>query len=414
VDVTSFVLERDLQESLRDAAEMLCCAGSHCSETLGRSSFCEGDVTSKLRILRLAGPIGLVGMLLLAGGCGNPSPTNTYVYIAQYDDSSATSSLGQFQLSGSGTLTEIGSLEGAGSSLALDSQGGFLFSGYGPIHQYVITNDGVVMPNSIPSIEIDGASWGLTYALACNCVIGANNVNEFSIGSWSVGPSGSLTSVSNVQTGGNSGAIVAVHPSGRFAFVPSNVYDDELESTTTTISEFSIGPDGTLTPANSLVTPGVACCASFVTSPKGLLYVEKPYTSTAIFSVDADSGALSMTGTTALPSASYFAFDPTGSFAYLGVTEGGTPALARFSVDPNTGVLTPDGPAFNIWIAPGEEGLWAVDPSGRFLVVSNYAGPNFVYQLSILAIGNDGSLSLASNLALPANTYPVAITFAQK
>jgi 6-phosphogluconolactonase (cycloisomerase 2 family) len=376
-------------------------------------------VTNKFRILRLVGPIGLVAVLLLAAGCGNPSPTNpsptnTYVYVAQYQESLGTSLLRQFQLSGSGTLTEIGALQGAGRNLAVDSREGFLFSGDGPIQQYVITNDGVVTPNSIPAIEIEGTSFGLTYVSACNCVIGANNVTEFSIGSWSVGPSGSLASVSNVQTGGNSAAIVAVHPSGRFAFVPSNVYNDEFESTTTTISEFSIGQDGALTPANSLVTPGVAAGANFVTSPKGFLYVEKPYTATAIFSVDPDSGALSMTGTTAIPTASYFAFDPTGNYAYLGVTEGGTPALARFSVDPNTGALTPDGPAFNIWIAPGEQGLWAVDPSARFLVVSNYAGPNFAYQLSILAIGNDGSLSLASNLALPANTYPVAITFAQK
>jgi 6-phosphogluconolactonase (cycloisomerase 2 family) len=305
-------------------------------------------------------------------------------------------------------------LEPTGSNLAVDPRGGFLFSGYGPIQQYVITNDGVVTPNAIPAVEIEGASWGLTYVSACNCVIGANDVTEFSIRSWSVGPAGSLTSVSNVQTGDNSGAIVAVHPSGRFAFVPSNVYNDEFEKTTTTISEFSIGRDGTLTPANSLVTPAGACCANFVTSPKGFLYVEKPYSPTTIYSVDPDSGALSITGTTVPAPASYIAFDPTGSYAYLGVTVGGTSALARFKVDPNTGVLTQNGPAFNVWIAPGEEGLWAVDPSGRFLVVCNYAGPNFAYQLSILAIGNDGSLSLASNLVLPTNTSPGAIAFAQR
>jgi Lactonase, 7-bladed beta-propeller len=207
---------------------------------------------------------------------------------------------------------------------------------------------------------------------------------------------------------------VAVHPSGRFAFVPSSVYNDELESTTTTISEFGIGKDGTLTPANSLVTPGAACCANFVTSPKGFLYVEKPYGPTTIFSVDPDSGTLSLTGTTVPAPASYIAFDPTGSYAYLGITASGTSALARFAVDSNTGVLTPDGPAFNIWIAPAEEGLWAVDPSGRFLVVCNYAGPNFAYQLSILEIGNDGTLSLASNLILPTNTSPGAIAFAQR
>jgi 6-phosphogluconolactonase (cycloisomerase 2 family) len=270
----------------------------------------------------------------------------------------------------------------------------------------------IVTPNSIPAIEIEGASFGLTYVSACNCVIGANNVEEFSIGSWSVGPSGTLTSVSNVQTGGNSGAIVAVHPSGHFAFVPSNVYNDELERTTTTISEFNIGRDGTLPPANSLVTPGEACCANFVASPKGFLYVEKPYSSTTIFSVDPDSGALSIMGTTVPAPASYNSFDPTGSYAYVGVTAGGNSGLARFKVDPNTGTLTPDGPTFDI--ALGEGGLWAVDPSGRFLVVSNYVGPNFAYQLSILAIANDGSLSLASNLVLPTNTSPGAIAFAQR
>lgn len=110
----------------------------------------------------------------------------------------------------------------------------------------------------------------------------------------------------------------------------------------------------------------------------------------SVFAVDPETGGLTLVQTVESDNAFYFAFDPTQRFLYavnvIGDYEGGeTGSVEAYAIDPETGMLT-----FINRQSSGGAGAAqpAVDPGGKYLVVANYNGANFV----VLPINPDGSL----------------------
>ena len=115
----------------------------------------------------------------------------------------------------------------------------------------------------------------------------------------------------------------------------------------------------------------------------------------SVFAVDSDTGALGHVQTVPSDNAFFFAFDPTGSFLYavnvIGDYEGQeSGSVEAYAVDRATGELT----FINRQASGGAAAAQpAVDPGGKFLVVANYNGANFV----VLPINADGSLAPVSS-----------------
>jgi 6-phosphogluconolactonase len=142
-------------------------------------------------------------------------------------------------------------------------------------------------------------------------------------------------------------------------------------------------------------------------------------TGISVFAVNPEDGALSLVQTLASDNAFFFAFDPTGNFLYavnvIGDYDGGdTGSVEAYAVDRATGMLT----FINRQSSGGAVAAHlSVDPSGRYLVVANYNGKNFV----LLPINEDGSLEPVSsevviegsgpNEARQDMSHPHAVTF---
>jgi 6-phosphogluconolactonase (cycloisomerase 2 family) len=96
------------------------------------------------------------------------------------------------------------------------------------------------------------------------------------------------------------------------------------------------------------------------------------------------------------------AVDPSGKFLY--VTNSGATTLSQYTIDPTTGdltVLTTTAPSVG-----SNPGFMVFDPDGKFLYVGNL-GSNSITQLTI---NSDGSLSATSNTIL-VGAVPRALAF---
>jgi 6-phosphogluconolactonase len=113
-------------------------------------------------------------------------------------------------------------------------------------------------------------------------------------------------------------------------------------------------------------------------------------TGISVFSVDPESGALSLVQSLPSDNPFYFAFDPTGQFLYavnvIGDYDGtDSGSVEAYAIDPASGMLT----FLNRVSSGGAVAAQpAVDPTGAFLVVANYNGAN----ITVLPINPDGSL----------------------
>ena len=158
--------------------------------------------------------------------------------------------------------------------------------------------------------------------------------------------SGALTAVAGSPFKAGSGpASVSLTPSGKFAYVANNVSNDvsafAIDASSGALAPLAGGPYAAgLNPIGSAVDPSGTFL--FVANANG---GGTPGANTvSAYVIDADSGAL-----TAVPGSPYttdtlsvaVAVDPSGKFLY--VTNGDPPAnnISAFAIDANTGALTP-------------------------------------------------------------------------
>ena len=249
-----------------------------------------------------------------------------------------------------GALTQIGatgddSINGT-SSVAVDPGGNFLFvpnnypsdSPFPPPQQ----------PQSISTWRIDADTGALI--LASTVVIGRvitaievprnGNVAYVKsegpnfIAAFAIDPaSGALTLIAATADGVGVGRIAA-HPSGKFAYAASSAGSGPGE-----VSTYQLDPAvGTLTRQGSPVTTGVVPQSIAVHPDGNLAYVANQNSNDIwIYRIDAASGALTPSGApVSAGNPKSIAFDPSGQFAYIGMTSG----IQAYSVDAATGALT--------------------------------------------------------------------------
>jgi 6-phosphogluconolactonase (cycloisomerase 2 family) len=208
----------------------------------------------------------------------------------------------------------------------------------------------------------------------------ASNVSMYTIDT----SSGLLTSVGPPVTTGDFGAdSVAVDPSGKFAYVANWGEGNTAGS----VSMYTINPtSGALTFTGTIVAPcapppSPGSCAPWFLAvhPSGkFAYVanEGGFTPTSVsmYAINATTGSLTFIGTIAADGrAVAVTVDPSGKFAY--VADGGQNSdgskgtnVSMYAIDATTGVLTSIGK-----IAAGmSPSSVAIDPSGKFIYVVNY------------------------------------------
>jgi 6-phosphogluconolactonase (cycloisomerase 2 family) len=156
---------------------------------------------------------------------------------------------------------------------------------------------------------------------------------------FAVQPNGALQQLNTIATGGSPNDIV-VDPTGRFVYT-ANFTDG-------TISEYSIGTNGTLTALPGSPVTAAANTASIIVDKAGKnAYVTNRGANTVQqFSIDQTTGEL--TAEPAVPTSggtgpNWLAIDPSGGFAYAVDRLTGY-AIAEFAVSPINGSLTPLAP----------------------------------------------------------------------
>jgi 6-phosphogluconolactonase (cycloisomerase 2 family) len=211
---------------------------------------------------------------------------------------------------------------------------------------------------------------------------------------------GALTSIGTIDAVAPWAApwSVAVHPSGKFAYVAN-----EGGYAPTSISMYTINPTGALTSTGTIASGGRATSVAVHPSGKFAYVVNGfPGDNVSVYTINATTGALTSIGTAGAGSSpTAIAIDPSGKFAY--VANSNSNDVSMYTVDTATGALMSVG-----LIAAGTDPTSvAVDPSGKFAYVTN-SGSNDVSMYTINA--TTGALTSIGTIASELLPTSIAIT----
>jgi 6-phosphogluconolactonase (cycloisomerase 2 family) len=189
------------------------------------------------------------------------------------------------------------------------------------------------------------------------------NRGDGSVSVFSIGANGALSPVAPNVPSGRGAWAPAVDPVGKFLYVTNSVDN--------TVSAFSIASSGALTAVTGSPYPTGAGSTGIVIDPSGqFLYVTNNSSSNiSAFAINGTTGALSaLSGSpfTAGQGPGAAAVDPGGKF--LIVANGTDNTASVFSIDARTGALTAVGAP----VATDEYPIdIAFDPAGKFVLVSH-------------------------------------------
>ncbi len=176
-----------------------------------------------------------------------------------------------------------------------------------------------------------------------------------------------------------------LEPGGRFAV--------SSDKATTDLQVHRVSGGG-LAPAGSATAPGTAAILAF--APAGRFFFAATPNSVAAFVLDASGNVTRPSSGDAQPAGlnpRAICVDPSGRYLFVG-NSGlgfGGDAVWSYAIDPSTGGLTPLGTRA---LSPGNDGITslAMDPLGRFLFAAVYnLGPPV--PIHRLGLGADGSLT---------------------
>jgi 6-phosphogluconolactonase len=334
-----------------------------------------------------------------------------------------SNSVSAYKIASNGALTPVpGSPFQAGQNLgsaAVDPRGKFAYVtgssnvlGFGVVSAFRIGHNGALKPVSgspFPagqapvSVAVDPTGKFAYVANLNSNVPGFGAVSAFSISS-----NGALTPVpgSPFQAGLDPESL-AVDPLGKFAYV-ANLNSNVPGSGT--VSAFSIGANGALTPVPGSPFPAGFAPHSVTVDPAGkFAYVANEFSNNISAYSISPNGAL-----TPVPGSPFATIgedpvsvvvDPTGQFAYaadFGINSG-TNGVSAFGIGAN-GALTPvPGAPFATGLGPSS---MAVDPTGKFAYVANLVNPGTI---SGYGIGSNGVLTPVPGSPFPAGSEPVSV-----
>ena len=280
------------------------------------------------------------------------------------------------------------------------------------------------------NVAADVATVGMSCRLAIAYVV---NATDHTVSQYTIGIDGTLTALgSPIDTQGVNPNVVAVDPSGRFAYVtnfgsntvaqfviaqatgalsfnglaatgstpysvvvdPTGRYayvtnQDDPSGTNSSVSQFTIGPDGKLTGNGSFALPSGSKPYQVTVDPTGQhAYVANRGTSTVSqFNIDGTGALVPMTtaqvaaGTGSL----FIAINPAGTYAYVSNFDASpSPTVSQFSFD-GTGALVASSPTTTVSTGNGPYTV-AISPNGLYAYWSNKYASN-ISQCSFASLG---------------------------
>ena len=263
--------------------------------------------------------------------------------------------------------------------------------GDGTVSQYLVDGTGNLAPLATATIQAGIQPFSISvepsgqYAYVANYT--AATVSEYLIG-----PDGSLASVGStgsVPTGVHPNAVI-VDPSNHFAYVANYGAN--------TVSQYAIQPNGMLVPLSPATVATGPTPASITIDPTSHFAYVANYNGSGIgtsagpasisqYTIGKDGTLTAMTPATVASGvlSNSIAVDPSGRYVYVANQKDNTVgSVGQYLIDPATGMLSPIGTGT---VAAGMQpfGL-TVDPSGKHVYVANYADGT-ISQFSISAGG---------------------------
>ncbi len=333
-----------------------------------------------------------------------------YAYAVNGNVSSAAGSVSQYTVSANGTLVANGSPVSVGffpQHVAVDPAGRYAYVANfgGGVSQFTIGSGGALAPMSPATATAQTSPYAVTihpngrYAYVANYSSGT--VSQFTLG-----PTGGLVAMTNPTVlAGSLPISVTIDPSGRFAYVAN--YGGDQPPVPGTVSQYTIGSDGSLAPMSPATVPTGNTARTVTVDPTGrYAYVANRYDSTVSqFTIGANGALASMSQATlpvGTPPAS-IAIEPSGRYAYI---VGDANIVTQWQLGPTGGLAAITSPA-GAGTTPTNV---SVDPSGKYAYVSNYNSNN----VSMYSINSNGALSpLVATVpsgTVAAGTNPTAIT----
>ncbi len=291
--------------------------------------------------------------------------------------------------------------------------------GDGTVSQYTIVTGGELAPMSHPTVNTGESygsrPWSVTVGPSGKYAYVANE-SDGTVSQYTIGADGALTPMSQaIVYAGQGPEAVTVDPLGKFAYVSNTA--------ATTISQYTIGTDGTLTPMSRSTANAVNEPESIAIDPSDrYAYVANEGDSTiAQYTIGTDGSLTQMSPWWVRP-----IMNSNGTISMEGtvgrILVDGTESVAagpsdRYVYAANLGndtvsqfTISPDGELTSmspVTVAAGSE-PWsvAIDPSGRFVYVAN-KGDGTVSQYTI---GAGGTLTPMNPATVPAGSEPISVT----
>ena len=309
---------------------------------------------------------------------GTGSGVNANVTTANVSCATSTFTIGG-TVSGLAAGQQVTLFNNGGNAKIVTANGAYTFSA--PVNyngSYAVTVN--TQPTNETCTVTNGLGAGVmanvtTVTVTCRLAVayvankGDNTISEFTIGT-----DGTLTSIGTIATG-NIPKVVTVDPTGRFAYV-TNFGQDPGGTQGTTVSQYTIGATGVLS-ANGTATTGLNPYSITIEKTGKYAYVTNQGDDTVSqFTINSD-GTLSALGTpVATGSKPYqITVDATGQYAYVAnvATMTTTGGVSQYTIS-GTGQLVPmSTPLVATTAAPNTGGAIgvAVDPAGTYAYVTN-------------------------------------------
>jgi 6-phosphogluconolactonase (cycloisomerase 2 family) len=283
----------------------------------------------------------LAGSPITAGGAVESlviHPSKKYMYAAN----SGEGDISLFTISSTGGLQEITPRTLAGTAptlLVMDSAGAYLYaanSGSYNISTYSISSStGALTAIGTYQIGMSAMNMKLSPSGGVLYVTGIGLPGAIQAFTVTNGVLSSTPIAGSPYVTGNNPLGLAITPNGGFLYTANKVDNS--------ISEFTINPDGSLTPlANSPIGESYSGPVSLLidNSGKYLFVANQGSSNVAGYSIGSD-GSLTLLTTSPFgtgPQPSFIATDPNGKYLFVGNQQ--SPAVESFSLDGSSGTLT--------------------------------------------------------------------------
>ena len=325
-----------------------------------------------------------------------------YAYVTNYGDGTVS----QYMIGADGSLTFMSTasvLTGQEpTSITADPSGKYVYvvnSYDNTVSQYTIGVNGVLASMTTASVVAGGSPSSVTVDPSGKYAYVSNESNG-TISQYTIGTNGELTPMNPATVGALDPGSVAIDPTGKYAYV-AVLYGAG------NVDQYTIGSDGTLASTNSYISGQSP--SSVTVDPSGkYVYTANAGDETISQYTIGTNGAL----TPMTPSAIYsgmgpesITVDPSGKYVYAVNFESNT--VSQYSISAN-GALTPMTPVtVGTWFFPT---CVAVDPSGKYVYVVNNAEYSANGTVSQYTIGANGALIPMTTSMVAAGFMPNSIT----